>query len=226
MAKKNPALVRRSAAAGHEIACHGYGHVPAYQVGRRIFAEDARRGKAVLEEITGQSVTGFRAAGFSATEDTRWTFAEIKAAGYVYDSSVFPAHHAHGGMAASEVRPYVVPTAAGDLFELPQSVVTILGRRVSLFGGGYLRLAPRPLIHWGIGRLQRAGRPLIVYVHPREIDPDHPRLPLSSLHRFKSYVNLASTMPKLEWLLSNYRFVRMRDLAEQFWPADVRRAAA
>jgi polysaccharide deacetylase family protein (PEP-CTERM system associated) len=226
LAEKNPALLRRSAAAGHEIACHGFGHVLAYQVGRRAFAEDARRGKAVLEEITGRSVAGFRAAGFSTTNDTPWTFAEIKKAGYVYDSSVFPAHRAHGGMAGSEVRPHVVHTAAGDLLELPQSVVTLLGRRVSLFGGGYLRLAPRPLIRWGIDRLQRAGQPLIVYVHPREIDPGHPRLPLSPLRRFKSYVNLASTMPKLQWLLASYRFVSLRDLAEQFRPAGTRRTAA
>lgn len=226
LAERNPALVRRSAAAGHEIACHGFGHVLAYQAGRRAFAEDARRGKAVLEEITGQSVTGFRAAGFSTTDDTPWTFAQIKAAGYVYDSSVFPASRGHGGMASAEVRPHVVHTPAGDLLELPQSVVTILNRRVSFFGGGYLRLAPRPLIRWGIDRLRRAGQPLIVYVHPREIDPSHPRLPLSALRRFKCYVNLASTMPKLQWLLANYRFVTLRELAEQFWPADARRTAA
>jgi polysaccharide deacetylase family protein (PEP-CTERM system associated) len=226
LAERNPALVRRSAAAGHEIACHGFGHVLAYRVGRRAFAEDARRGKAVLEEITGQSVAGFRAAGFSTTDDTPWTFAQIRAAGYVYDSSVFPARRGHGGMAGAGVRPYVVHTEAGDLLELPQSVVTILNRRVSLFGGGYLRLAPLPLIRWGIDRLRRAGQPLIVYVHPREIDPHHPRLPLGPLRRFKSYVNLASTMPKLDWLLANYRFVTLRDLAEQSWPGDAREAAA
>ena len=100
--------------------------------------------------------------------------------------------------------------------EIPMSIVEILGRRFSLFGGGYLRLAPQRLIQWGINRLRNSNQPLIVYIHPREIDPDHPRLPLSLVRQFKSYVNLKSTMPKLRWLCDSYSFCTMLELVENW----------
>ena len=215
-AEKYPALVRQCAKEGHEIASHGYRHVLAYQVGRQTFKEDIVRGKRLLEDITGMSVTGFRAAGFGTTADTPWIFEEIRDAGYLYDSSVFPAMRGHGGIADFNIEPHAIETSEGKLIEFPQSVVEVFGRRISFFGGGYLRLSPRFLIKWGISRLHKNGRPLIIYVHPREVDPDHPRLPLKLSRRFKSYVNLRSIIPKLYWLCSNYRFALMRDVAASY----------
>mgnify|MGYP001266388564 FL=1 len=109
------------------------------------------------------------------------------------------------------MEPHKINTAKGVLMEIPQSVVEVYGKRVSFFGGGYLRLAPIPLIKWGISKLQESGLPLVVYVHPREVDPEHPRLALKLHRRFKSYVNLHSTIPKLHWLCENYRFQLMKD---------------
>lgn len=119
-------------------------------------------------------------------------------------------------MADSQLEPHVIETNAGKIVEIPQSVVEFFGRRMSFFGGGYLRLAPRWLIKWGVNMLRRENRPVIVYVHPREVDPEHPRLPLSPFRRFKCYVNLKSTMGKLEWLCKNYKFVPMCELAAKF----------
>ena len=214
-AERHKGLVQKCQRAGHEIASHGYGHVLAYEVGRKAFAEDIRRGKAVLEDIIGKEVLGFRAAGFGTKDDTQWTFEEVRAAGYIYDSSVFPASRGHGGMLQSLLEPYIVKTESGDLVELPQSMIELAGKRVSFFGGGYLRLSPKWLIKWGIKKLHKAGRPLIVYLHPREIDPSHPRLPLPLSRRFKCYVGLKSTLPKLEWLCRNYDFVPMHRLAAE-----------
>lgn len=215
-AEHHKGLVQRCSNAGHEIASHGYGHVLAYEVGRRAFAEDIHRSKVVLEDTTGKEVIGFRAAGFSTKDDTRWVFEEIHAAGYIYDSSVFPASHGHGGMLRSPLGPYIIKTESGNLVEIPQSMVELTNKRISLFGGGYLRLSPKWLIKWGIKKLHKAGRPLIVYIHPREIDPDHPRLPLNLIRRFKCYVNLKSTTPKLQWLCRNYDFVPMHRLVAEF----------
>ena len=223
-AERHPELVRGCLEGGHEVASHGYGHVLAYQVGPEAFREDAIRGKRVLEDLTGGEIQGFRAAGFSARDDTAWVFEEIRRAGYRYDSSVFPAARGHGGMVRSRLEPYVLETPAGLLVEVPQSVVTVFGKRLSLFGGGYLRLAPRGLIDWGIRRLEAAGRPLLVYIHPREIDPEHPRLPLSPIRRLKSYVNLESTYPKLEWLCERGGFWPMCELAEDVLRAGAKRA--
>jgi len=204
MAERNKGLVRKCQRAGHEIASHGYSHILAYEVGPAVFRKDITRAKAILEDIIGGEVRGFRAPGFGITEKAPWAFEVIREAGYGYDSSVFPASRGHGGIADSPLGPYFFEMQSGHLLELPMSAVEILGRRISVFGGGYLRLASRRMIQWGIKKLQAAGQPLIVYLHPREIDPDQPRLPLSRIRQFKCYVNLKSTMPKLRWLCENY----------------------
>ena len=211
LAERHQGLVRRCRQAGHEIASHGYGHVLAGQVGPRAFRNDVVRARAVLEDITGAPVPGFRAAGFGLTDHRDWAFDVIRQAGHQYDSSVLPA--GRGGANGTPLSPHVIHTESGALTELPISVVRVLDRRLTLFGGGYLRLAPRPLIEWGIARLRAAGRPLIVYVHPREIDPDHPRLPLSAKRRFKCYVNLRTTLPKLTWLCNQVEFRTAGELA-------------
>lgn len=216
MAERFPRLVRQCLKAGHEIGSHGYLHVLAYEVGRDRFFADIQKGKSVLEDLVGQPVLGFRAPGFGITARTPWAFDVIKEAGYEYDSSVFPASRGHGGMGESPVGPYLIHTEYGFLPEIPMSVIDILGKRMSLFGGGYLRLAPRQIIRWGISKLRKTNQPLVVYLHPREVDPYHPRLPLSPLRRFKSYVNLRATMPKLNWLCSSYSFSTMRELVEEF----------
>ena len=215
MAEKNPELIQRCRDAGHEIASHGYGHVLAYEVGPDKFADDVSRGRKVLQDITGCEVNGFRAAGFSTTDDTDWTFDKIAEAGYTYDSSVFPASRGHGGRQNSLLDPNIIETKAGPLVELPQSMIEIGGKRLSLFGGGYLRLAPGWLIRTGVRKLQEADRPLIIYVHPREVDPQHPRLPIGAKRSFKCYINLKSTYPKLDMLCRSLPFITMQELADR-----------
>jgi len=215
MAERAPRLIRQCQRAGHEIGSHGYGHVLAYKVGRRAFLEDITRSKKILEDITGEEVVGFRSPGFCIREDNQWVFEVVREAGYTYDASVFPAHHGHGGLSHANPSPHVIQTQTGSLAEIPTSTVKLLGRRVCLFGGGYLRITPLPLIRWGVRRLHNEGRPLIVYIHPREIDPNHPRLPLRAARRFKCYVNLRSTMSKLTWLCEHYRFTTMGMVASQ-----------
>ena len=212
IAERHKSLARRCAQEGHEIASHGYAHLLPWKVGERRFCTDITHAKATLEDISGSEVAGFRAAGFGITEAESWAFDAIKRAGYLYDASVFPGHHGHGGLAKAPLSPSFIETRHGPLFEVPASVVEILGRRVSLFGGGYLRLAPRAMIRWGVARLKAEGRPLVVYVHPRDIDPDQPRLSLPSVRRFKCYVNLHATFGKLTWLCQNYCFGTMRNL--------------
>lgn len=215
-AERYPKLLQRCHEAGHEIASHGYAHVLAYKSGREAFKEDITKSKKLLEDIIGNPVIGFRAAGFSTVSETPWTFDEIKAAGYLYDSSVFPAKRGHGGISDSPLTPYLVQTEFGELLEVPQSVLDFRVKRLSLFGGGYLRLFPAPLIRSGIARLETKERPFILYVHPREIDPLHPRLEMNKWRKFKSYVNLKSTYPKLEMLCKTYSFSTMEELYKKY----------
>jgi polysaccharide deacetylase family protein (PEP-CTERM system associated) len=225
IAERVPQLIRRCRSAGHEIGSHGYGHVLAYQVGRRAFRQDIARSKRILEDILGEEVIGFRSPGFCVRRDNRWVFDVVAQAGFRYDASVFPAHHGHGGLPDGPPHPHVLETSFGPLVEIPTSTVPLFGRQVCLFGGGYLRISPLPLIRWGVRKLHGWGQPLIVYVHPREVDPDHPRLPLDPWRKFKCYTNLRTTMPKLQWLCEHHRFTTLSEIAanvaEQFacrWP--------
>lgn len=209
IAERHKDLLRKCQDANHEVASHGYAHVLAYKVGKEAFRSDITRAKTILEDITGKPVRGFRSPGFGITNKSPWAFEVIKEAGYEYDSSIFPAVRGHGGIADAILEPHLIKTVEGNLLEMPLSVIEVFGRRASFFGGGYLRLAPIQLIKWGIQKLETTQRPLILYVHPREIDPDHPRLSLPLFRKFKCYVNLKSTLPKLEWLFSNYSFCTM-----------------
>lgn len=211
-AEKLPGLVRRCHELGHEIASHGQEHLLAYQAGRSAFAEDIRRSKAVLEDLVGAPVIGFRVPGFSFTAETPWAYEELARAGYRYSSSVFPAARGHGGFVGAPTGPHVVETPAGPVHELPITTVGLGRARLCLFGGGYLRITPWPLLLGASELLNRLGQPVIYYLHPREIDPDQPRMKGLPPHRyFKYYVNLRSTEPKLRRLLAGRSFVPMRE---------------
>lgn len=203
-ARRFPHLVREAVAAGHEIASHGYFHRLVYEMSPAAFQEDALASRKLLEDISGGPVRGFRAPAFSVGERTPWFFDRLAEAGYRYDSSIFPARHQTGGLASSRLDPHEVPTSAGVIAELPVTVMPMLGTRLCFFGGGYLRLFPYPVIRTMGRRALNEHRPIVFYIHPREIDPDHPRMPLSRRRRFTCYVNLRSTRPKIERILRDF----------------------
>lgn len=204
VAARFPQLVREAAAQGHEVASHGFEHRLAYEQRPGEFYEDVRRTRLLLEDILGQPVKGYRGPGFSVTKDTPWFFEELVKAGYEYDSSVFPAARGHGGLQSGRYGPYRLQTPSGPLLEFPITVTQVGGRPRCFFGGGYLRLFPYPLVRLMTRRVLREGRPAVFYVHPREIDPDHPRLPVNLKRRFKCYVGLRSMEGKIRRVLQDF----------------------
>jgi len=215
VARRFPGLLREAVEQGHEIASHGFAHQLVHSLSRSQFREDIRIAKQALEEATGFAVKGYRAPGFSITQDTPWAFEEIAEAGYSYDSSVFPSRHGHGGVPSAPRTPWPMRCSAGLLTEFPISVAeTPIGSHC-FFGGGYLRLSPLRLTMSMAERVHREGRGVIWYIHPREIDPDHPRLPMSWKRRYKSYVNLRGTAKKLKAILRSGPFATMGELAQQ-----------
>ena len=213
VAKQHPELVSRIHAAGHEIACHGDMHELCFEQGETRFEEDLRRAKRTLEEIVEEPVLGYRAPGFSIVESTPWAFDVIERLGFRYDSSIFPARRIHGGAPGAAREPHRIELGDGrKLAEFPMTVAEFGGLRVAFAGGGYLRLFPYRLVRRGIRRFNAAGRPACVYVHPREIDPDHPRIDMPLGRRFRSYVNLRSTEPKLRRLCNDFSFAPLRDV--------------
>ena len=203
-AKRFPHLIREAVAAGHEIASHSYFHRLVYEMSADEFYQDVLATRKLLEDVSGRAVRGFRAPAFSVTAQTPWFFEKLVEAGYRYDSSVFPAPHQTGGLATDCLAPHRLETPAGALTEFPITAVRLLGRPMCFFGGGYLRLFPYPLIRaMGYSALNE-GRPVVFYVHPREIDPEHPRMPLSWRRKFTCYVNLRSTRPKIRRILRDF----------------------
>jgi polysaccharide deacetylase family protein (PEP-CTERM system associated) len=215
VAETFPHLVLEASAQGHEIASHGYSHRLAYEMSPAEFLRDIQRARNLLEDISGQSVIGYRAPGFSVTKDTPWFFEKITEAGYRYDSSVFPGQSSHGGMRDSRCAPYIIQSTSSDpLIEFPISVVETPLKRLCFFGGGYLRLFPWPLTKAMVGRVAKQGRPVVFYIHPREIDPGHPRLPMNAMRTFKSYVNLGTTYSKLARILEHFEVTTFRRVLE------------
>jgi polysaccharide deacetylase family protein (PEP-CTERM system associated) len=209
IAEHFPHLVREAVARGHEIASHGYAHRLAYSMTRSEFRADALRSRLLLEDISGTRVMGYRAPGFSSTA-IPWFFAELSACGYVYDSSVFPARHGHGGNPNSPLRPHFVPGEA--LIEIPASVAELGPVRMCFFGGGYLRLFPYRVIRHMARRVMASGAPLIFYVHPREIDAQHPRIPMPRWRSFKCYVNLHTAENKIRQIVRDFPVTTCRDV--------------
>lgn len=211
VAEKFPQLPREAARRGHEVASHGHAHRLVHTQTRAEFLADVTRARAALEDIVGAPVEGYRSPGFSLNENTGWFFEALLEAGYRYDSSVFPAAHGHGGLQTARTAPHWRDYASGSLGEFPISVTEVLGRRMCFFGGGYLRVFPYAAISRMARRVEEDGRPVVFYVHPREIDPDHPRLPMSAKRRFKSYVGLRTTETKLRRIFRDFPLTTFRD---------------
>jgi len=216
VAERNPELIREISDAGHEIGCHGYSHRLIYEQTPEEFSDETRKAKRILEDITGDPVVGYRAASFSIVEDTRWALDVIAEQGFTYDSSIFPIVHDRYGIPSAALEPHELTTPGGyKLIELPPPVLTLGRQRLPVAGGGYLRLLPYVVTRWAMRRINRDGRPVIVYLHPWEIDAGQPRLRVGPVTRFRHYVNITRVERRLERLLVEFQFERMDALARR-----------
>jgi polysaccharide deacetylase family protein (PEP-CTERM system associated) len=208
VAERYPHMVRSIAAAGHEVASHGYGHQRAFQLTPQAFREDGRRAKSLLESQTGRAVLGYRAPSFSIGPRTPWAFDALAELGFVYSSSVYPVRH---DLYGAPDAPRFAHSIRPGLLEIPPSTVRLFGRNLPASGGGFFRLLPYPVSRWCLRRVNGVDRqPSIFYCHPWEIDPHQPRVagaPLKS--RFRHYLNLSATMRRLDRLLTDLRWDRV-----------------
>ncbi len=214
VAERNPGLVRSIGAAGHEVACHGYGHQMITRLSRAEFADDIRRGKAAVEDAAGVAVVGYRAPTFSVVRETLWSLELLVEAGFRYDSSIFPIRHDRYGIPDAPRFPHRLAVGAGaGLGEFPLSTVGGRSWRLPVAGGGYFRLLPYPVTRRAVRHLnEREGQPAIVYLHPWELDPGQPRLPVGRLTRLRHSVNTTTTESKLRRLLEDFRFAPVREV--------------
>jgi polysaccharide deacetylase family protein (PEP-CTERM system associated) len=208
IAERYPALVKRIVAGGHELASHGYGHARVGDLSAEQFSEDIRRSKAILEDISGHSVQGYRAPSFSIGEHTPWAHDSLRRQGYVYSSSVYPIRHDHYGSPDAPRFPY---THASGMVEVPPTSVRIGSKNLPAAGGGYFRLLPYSLSRWAIQRVNSLeGQAVTFYCHPWEIDPNQPRVTQANIKaRFRHYVSQAAMLSKIEALLKAFQWAPM-----------------
>jgi polysaccharide deacetylase family protein (PEP-CTERM system associated) len=211
--ERYPELVRQIADRGHEVASHGYSHQLVYNQTESEFREETERSRRILQDASGQAIFGYRAASFSIGRANLWALDTLVDAGFRYDSSLFPIVHDRYGIPGAERRIHELTTPRGQpLIEIPPSTVSVLGMKLPVGGGGYLRIFPLVFTRWAFRRLNREGTPAIVYVHPWEVDPDQPRLQAPPRSRFRHYTGLRTTASKLRELTSTFRFGTLRDV--------------
>lgn len=209
VAQRNPAMVRRIVAGGHELASHGWEHIRADTQDAATFRADVLKTRLTLEDIGGVPVTGYRAATFSIGARNLWAFAELQGAGYRYSSSINPIQHDLYGMPDAPRVPF--HPQGCDLWEIPMTTVRAFGRNWPCSGGGYFRLLPTILYYRGLSRVNKTEqRPGIFYFHPWEVDPGQPRVANARWKsRVRHYTNLTRMAPALDRLLRDFAWDRM-----------------
>lgn len=221
VAERQPDLIRRIVAEGHEVASHGWWHRRITELTPDQLRQEVRDSKRVLEDLTGQPVRGFRAPSFSIVPGGEWAFDVLLEEGYTYDSSLFPIRRPGYGYPGAPPVPHEIRRPAGTLLEIPMATVSVFGWKLPAAGGGYLRQLPYWLTRAAAAEAERRRVPGMFYVHPWEVDPGQPRLPAGWLTRFRHYRGLDRMLPRLERLLSEVRFVSVAD-----WLASPERRAA
>ncbi len=224
IADKHPGLVKRIADAGHEIGTHSFWHRKVYELSPEAFKEDIAQSLAAIRAGAGRDVPilGFRAPSFSIKPGTEWAFDTLLDLGLRYDASLFPAPRGHGGYACPRHAHLITTPKGRTIPELPMSIARVglgpIRKRMCYSGGGYLRLLTSSMIEQGVAQEAAAGRPTVVYLHPRDFAPDCPRVAMPIHRRFKCYVGMAGTEAKLRSLLSRYRWAPCLDVLRSAIP--------
>jgi polysaccharide deacetylase family protein (PEP-CTERM system associated) len=213
VADRFPELVRDIDAAGHEIGSHSYWHRLVYHLTPDEFRDDLCRSRDLLQDTIGKPVTSYRTPSFSITARSLWALDILVEEGFTVDSSVFPIRHDRYGIPAAPRQPYVHKSAQGSLWEFPASVARIARLNIPISGGGYFRLFPYRFTSSLLRRINLAQQPFVFYIHPWELDPEQPRLDVSTrAMRFRHYVNLHSTEAKFRRLLTQFSFGRLDEV--------------
>ncbi len=208
-----PEIVRRIVAAGHDVASHGYGHQLAYRQTLPEFKADVERSVGILEAVTGKKVLGYRAPSWSIIRENLHYLTALEELGLQYDASIFPLKTFLYGIpdAPKEIHRPVVNGRTLNLYEIPMSVVNLMGRNMGFSGGFYFRFFPAWLIRQWIEQTNRAGRPAILYLHPRELDPLERKLSLPLKERFIHYYHVQGNKEKLVSMMRRFPFISIAD---------------
>ena len=202
IAEKHPHIIKRIDKAGHHIGTHSYYHKLAYEQTEKEYRTDLSDSIKVITDLTGREIDAYRAPGFSIKESNLWAFDVMAEEGIKYDSSVFPANRAHGGLPQFTTdQPCKIITKKGYvIIELPMNTASLFGQKFVFSGGGYFRVLPK----WYLKKLFKTQDYVMTYFHPRDFDTGQPMIPgLSAIRKFKSYYGIASCQNKLTNIINS-----------------------
>ncbi len=216
-AKKYPDLMREIVDNGHEIGCHSYTHKRVDSMSRESFKEDTEKAMEAITKAIGSPPRGYRAPSWSISASNSWAFETLANLGFEYDSSIFPIKHDLYGMPEGPRSMFKMAFDSGKyLWEIPSSTYRLLGRNIPVSGGGYLRHSPYWYSKLMIDRMNAKGDPVLIYVHPWEIDPDPPPVDnLSVMQKFRMSGSVKVFRHKMERLLSDFRFTNLADYIQK-----------
>lgn len=214
VAEKHPEMIRRIEAAGHEIGTHGFSHTLIYTQEPATFQEELTRAIGFLENLTGKKVLGHRAPFFSITKDSLWALDILGELGIKYDSSIFPVLNYRYGIADSPRFPYQIKREKFEFTEFPISTLKLPGFTLPISGGAYFRIYPYQVTKQAIKAVNRGGEPVTFYLHPWELDPDHPRIDVPRRIALTHYFNLGATERRLKKLIRDFKMAPMKEVLD------------
>lgn len=222
VAQKYPAMVKRIAEQGHEIASHGTGHDRLHRLTAETFKIDLRQSKHLLEDLTGQQVIGYRAPTFSVMPETSWAIDVLLEEGFTYDGSVFPVRHHWYGVPAAPDKPFMIQGQTGGqkLLEIPPLTYAMGSRKLPVAGGGYFRLLPLWFMKSGLKQSAAQNRPAVLYFHPWEFDPEIPDMKLPWTGTLRTYTGLSTAAKKLESIMREPAHWTTMATAAELWRED------
>lgn len=206
VADRYPDLIREIADRGHEVASHGWSHHRIDTLSREEFRSEVRRSKALLEDLAGREVRGFRAPSFSLVPGTEWAMEVLAEEGYEYDSSLYPVRRPGYGYPGASRDPFRVDTSAGPVLELPPATVSFAGVPLPAGGGAYFRHLPYGLTSSALREMEDREVPGVFYVHSWEIDEHMPRLPVGFIPEWRHYGRVDRMMDRLHRLADDFSF--------------------
>jgi polysaccharide deacetylase family protein (PEP-CTERM system associated) len=214
-ARHYPHLVRRIVSEGHSIGTHGDCHEYVYKMTPDDFKRDLETSILSIEKACGVKPRSYRAPFFSITKESFWALDHLKEFGIEYDSSIVPVKYYRYGIpdAPDSIHSPITAVRPDDrLTEFPINTVKMAGKRIPISGGTYFRLFPYKVVRDAIRKFNSKGQPVVFYIHPWEVDPEHPRIDLPKRIGLTHYANLNSTLPKLNRLLADFRFSTMEEV--------------
>lgn len=212
VAEKHPEVIKAIEKAGHEIGTHGFSHTLIYKQSPQVFRQEMERAVGFLEDLTGKKVIGHRAPFFSITKDSLWALDILGELGILFDSSIFPVLNYRYGIADAPRFPYDIKRANFTLKEFPISTLQLPKVTLPISGGAYFRIYPYQVTKQALRVVNRSGKPFTFYLHPWELDADHPHIDLPRRIALTHYFNLGKTETRFRKLLRDFKFEPMKEV--------------